>query len=68
MTLVEIQKNIHGLTRSEKFFLVQQILAELAQEDNNSYKLDSKIQHGCWSQHNAVEAAAQLQEFLKQQT
>lgn len=65
MTLPEIQKSIEGLSRSEKFALVQLILNQLAQDEQElSHYLQPNQQHGLWSQHNAFEAAEKLQMLL----
>ena len=68
MTLAEIQQNIKGLSRREKFELVQQLIVELARDEQQlSEHLASNRQHAFWSQHNAFEAAQKLQEFLERQ-
>jgi hypothetical protein len=65
MTLLEIREGLKELFCLEKFQLVQQLVDELAQEEQTVLHLDQKTEHGSWSQHDAFEAAAKLQELLE---
>lgn len=63
MTLIEIHKSVKDLSRWEKFQLVQQLIADLAQEETTP-PIDSQKEQGYWSQQNAFEAALALQDLL----
>lgn len=49
MTLLDIHKSVKDLSRWEKFQLVQQLIADLAQEETTP-PLDSQKEQGYWSQ------------------
>jgi hypothetical protein len=66
MVMAEIKRNLKTLSRPEKFYLIQFIATELAQEEtelSHYFKADS--QHAIWSQYNAFEAAQSLQTLLE---
>ncbi|MDM8558615.1 hypothetical protein [Candidatus Parabeggiatoa sp. HSG14] len=66
-------QNVRILSRQEKFYLIQFITMELAQEEKlvQGEKLeffhdfDAGSQHGFWSQYNAFGAAQKLQTLLE---
>ncbi|MCK6510996.1 hypothetical protein L6R29_13625 [Myxococcota bacterium] len=67
MTLLDICQSVKELSRWEKFQLVQQLIADLAQEEQTTPPFDAQMEQGYWSQQNAVEAAVALQEMLREQ-
>ncbi len=61
MSLVELLPSIQALPRSEKFLLVQELVAELAQEEGLA-----EGEYPVWSPYDAHEAAATLLQLLEQ--
>ena len=61
MSLVELLPSIQALPRSDKFRLVQQLIAELAQEEGLTAG-----EYPIWSPYDAHEAAATLLQLLEQ--
>jgi len=61
MSLAELLPSIHALPRSDKFRLVQELIAELAQEEGLAGG-----EYPVWSPYDAHEAAAVLLRLLEQ--
>jgi hypothetical protein len=62
MSLTELRPAVRALPRSEKFLLVQELIAELAQEEGFP-----AIEYPVWSPHDAHAAAATLLQLLEQE-
>lgn len=62
MSLAELLPSVRALPRSDKFRLVQQLIAELAQEEGLA-----EGDYPVWSPYEAHEAAAVLMALLKQE-
>jgi hypothetical protein len=62
MSLTEIRPAVRALPRRDKFLLVQELIAELAQEEDGA-----AIECPVWSPYDAHAAAATLQELLEQE-
>ena len=60
MSITELRSALHALPRSDKFLLVQELLAELAQEETVK-----PIEYPIWSPYDAHEAAAVLSRVLE---
>ena len=61
MSLAELLPSIQALPRSDKFRLVQELIAELAQEEGLAAG-----EYAVWSPYDAHEAAATLLQLLEQ--
>lgn len=61
MSLAELMPMVHSLSRREKYRLVQELLADLAQEEGLSAG-----EYPVWSPYDAHEAAATLMQLLEQ--
>ena len=61
MSLAELLPSIHALPRSDKFRLVQELIAELAQEEGLA-----SGEYPIWSPYDAHDAAATLLQLLEQ--
>lgn len=61
MSLSELLPSIHALPRRDKFRLVQELIAELAQEEGLA-----EGEYPVWSPYDAHEAAATLLQLLEQ--
>ena len=55
MSITALRSALHALPRSDKFLLVQELLAELAQEESTR-----PVEFPIWSPYDAHEAAAVL--------
>lgn len=64
MSLTELLPAVHALPRSDKFRLVQELVAELAQEENGA--AEAEVEYPVWSPYDAHEAAATLLQLLEQ--
>ncbi len=61
MSLAELMPIVQSLSRGEKYRLVQELLAELAQEEGLAAG-----EYAVWSPYEAHEAAATLLQLLEQ--
>ena len=61
MSLADLLPSIHALPRKDKFTLVQELIAELAQEEGLAAG-----EYPIWSPHDAHAAAATLLQLLEQ--
>lgn len=59
MTLSELLPALQSLPRREKFFLLQELISELAQEES------SAREYPIWSPYDAHDAAATLLKLLE---
>ena len=64
MSLTELLPSVHALPRSEKFRLLQELVAELAQEESGA--AEAEVEYPVWSPYDAHEAAATLLQLLEQ--
>ena len=64
MSLAELMPSVQALPRGEKFRLVQELIAELAQEGEGG--TEAVAEYPVWSPHDAHEAAAVLLQLLEQ--
>jgi hypothetical protein len=62
MSLAELMPSVHALPRSDKFRLVQELIAELAQAEGLA-----EGEYPIWSPHEAHDAAAILIGLLDQE-
>ena len=62
MSLTELRPAVRALPRRDKFLLVQELIAELAQEEGVTL-----IEYPGWSPYDAHDAAATLQQLLEQE-
>jgi hypothetical protein len=62
MTLTELMPSVHALPRSDKFRLMQELIAELAQEEALTAG-----EYSVWSPHDAYPAAETLMQLLDQE-
>jgi hypothetical protein len=62
MSLTELRPAVQALPRSDKFLLVQELVAELAKEDGME-----AIEYSIWSPYDAHAAAATLLQLLQQE-
>ncbi len=62
MSLTELQPAVRALPRRDKFLLVQELIAELAQEEGIA-----AIEYPIWSPYDAHDAAATLLKLLEQE-
>lgn len=60
--LVELVPILHDLKRSEKLFVIQYLVAELAKEETDMLKQDMEYQ--VWSPYEADDAAHLLLKYL----
>ena len=63
MSLVELLPSVQALPRKEKFRLMQELLTELAQEE----EIIPAGEYPIWSPHGAHNAAAVLTQMLEQE-
>jgi hypothetical protein len=61
MSLAELLPSVQALPRSDKFRLVQELIAELAQEEGLT-----EGEYPIWSPYDAHAAAATLMQLLEQ--
>ena len=61
MSLAELLPSVQALPRSDKFRLVQELIAELAQEEGLT-----EGEYPIWSPYDAYEAAATLMQLLEE--
>lgn len=61
MSLTELRPSVRALPRQDKFLLVQELIAELAQEANGA-----PIEFPVWSPYEAHAAAAVMLQMLEQ--
>ena len=61
MSLTELRPAVRALPRRDKFLLVQELIAELAQEEGVS-----AIEYPVWSPYDAHQTAAALLQLLEQ--
>ena len=61
MSLAELLPSVQALPRSENFRLVQELIAELAQEEGLT-----EGEYTVWSPYEAHEAASALMQLLEQ--
>ena len=66
MQLMEMLDILHGLPRVDKFRAVQFLTSELAQEEAGT--LLPGGHYAVWSPHEAIDAAATLTQYLREQT
>ena len=64
MSLTELLPSVHALPRNDKFRLVQELIADLAQEENDA--AEAEAEYPVWSPYDAHEAAATLLQLLEQ--
>jgi hypothetical protein len=62
MTLTELRPAVRALPRREKFLLIQELIAELAQEEGAT-----AIEYPVWSPYDAHAAVATLRQLLEQE-
>jgi hypothetical protein len=62
MSLTELRPAVRVLPRSEKFLLIQELLAERAQEEGVT-----AVEYPVWSPYDAHGAAATLLQLLEQE-
>jgi hypothetical protein len=62
MSLTDLRPVVQALPRRDKFLLVQELIAELAQEESVT-----AIEYPIWSPYYAHAAAATLQQLLEQE-
>ncbi len=62
MSLTELRPAVRALPRCEKFLLVQELIAELAQEEGVT-----PIEYPVWSPYDAHAAATTLLKLLEQE-
>ncbi|HEY7327309.1 MAG TPA: hypothetical protein VH592_06715 [Gemmataceae bacterium] len=62
MSLTELRPAVKALPRRDKFLLMQELLAELAQEEGVAV-----IEYPVWSPYDAHDAAAALLELLEKE-
>jgi hypothetical protein len=65
MELAELLPVLHGLPRSDKFRALQFLTTELAQDETPG--LLTGAAYPVWSPHDAVDAAATLRDYLRDQ-
>ena len=68
MALIEITEEIRPLTRFEKIQLIEAISKMLLEEENPTKYLDSEITYPIFTPLHQEKAAAQLQQFIDQQS
>jgi hypothetical protein len=61
MSLTELRPAVRALPRRDKFLLVQELIAELAQEEGAT-----ATEYPVWSPYDAHQAAATLLQLLEQ--
>lgn len=62
MSLAELRSAVRALPRRDKFLLIQELMAELAQEEDVT-----AIEYPVWSPYDAHDAAATLLQLLEQE-
>ncbi len=62
MSLIELRPAVQALPRREKFLLVQELIAELAQEEDVT-----PTEYQVWSPYDAHDAAAIMLRLLEQE-
>jgi hypothetical protein len=62
MSLSELRSAVQTLPRRDKFLLVQELMAELAQEEGVA-----AVEYPVWSPYEAHDAAATLLQLLEQE-
>jgi hypothetical protein len=62
MSLIELRPAVRALPRQDKFLLVQELIAELAQEEGVT-----AIEYPVWSPYDAHDAAATLLQLLERE-
>lgn len=63
MVSLELISTLKGLSRSDKFYIMQILISELAQQETDLIKPDQS--YPVWSPHNAVEAADTMLRVLQ---
>ncbi|NJL51911.1 MAG: hypothetical protein HC930_06215 [Hydrococcus sp. SU_1_0] len=63
MVLSELVSTLRGLNRSDKFYVMQILISELAQQEMDLIK--SNQAYPVWSPYDAVEAADTMLEVLE---
>ena len=66
MQLVDLLPALHDLPRSDKFRALQFLTTELAHEENAGLLTGGA--YPVWSPHDAVDAAATLRDYMREQT
>jgi len=66
MSLTELLPSVHALPRSDKFRLMQALIAELAGEETGAAQQVAPIEYPVWSPYDAHDAAATLLQLLDQ--
>ncbi len=62
MSLTELRPAVRALARRDKFLLVQELIAELSQEEGLTAS-----EYPVWSPYDAYDAAATLLQLLQQE-
>ena len=62
MSLTELRSAVRPLSRNDKFLLVQELIAELAQEESIA-----PIEYAVWSPYEAHDATATLLQLLERE-
>ncbi len=62
MSLTELRPAVRALPRRDKYLLIQELIAELAQEEGAI-----AVEYPVWSPYDAHDAAATLQQLLEQE-
>lgn len=66
MSLTELLPSVHALPRGDKFRLMQELIAELAREEDGAARQATPIEFPVWSPHDAHPAAATLLKLLEE--
>lgn len=69
MSLTELLPSVHALPRGDKFRLMQELIAELAEEEGGMAQQQQAavpIEYAVWSPHEAHDAATMLVQLLDQ--